>query len=118
MEMTTCEVADSVQADNYQREEQCDDCFTIDHLKECEWCEHYDHPTRKLQVQHQSSDFPSDVPSIDECWHIGKKTGFNPAAMLSQITQDEDKGDRLVSNVHGDQDEQFYTDRRGGLGAE
>ena len=38
--------------------------------------------------------------------------------MLSQITEDEDKGDRLVSNVHGDQDEQFYTDRRGGLGAE
>jgi hypothetical protein len=97
MEMTTCEVADSVQADNYQREEQCDDCFTIDHLKECEWCEHYDHPTRKLQVQHQSSDFPSDVPSIDECWHIGKKTGFNPATMFSQITEDEDEGDRTAA---------------------
>src|SRR5450631_1360098 len=27
MGMTTCEVADSVQADNYQREEQRDDCF-------------------------------------------------------------------------------------------
>ena len=98
MGMTTCEVADSVQADNCQREEQCDDCFMIDHLKECEWCEHYDHPTRKLQVQHQSSDFPSDVPSIDECWHIGKKTGFNPATLFSQITEDEDKGDRTVAD--------------------
>ena len=60
MEKTTCEVADSVQAYNCQREEQCDDCFMVDHLKECEWCEHYDHPVRKLKVDHQPSDYPSD----------------------------------------------------------
>ena len=35
MEMTICEIADSVQAYNCQHEEQCDDCFMIDHLKEC-----------------------------------------------------------------------------------
>lgn len=29
-----------------QREEQCDECFLIDHLKECEYCEHYDHPVK------------------------------------------------------------------------
>ena len=94
MEMTTCEVADSVQADKCQREEQCDDCFMIDHLKECEWCEHDDHPVRKLQVQHQPSDFPSDVPSIDEMLaYIRKKTDFNPATMFSQGAKDE--GDRI-----------------------
>jgi hypothetical protein len=68
-------------------------------LKECEWCEHYDHPTRKLHVQHQSSDFPSDVSSIDEMLaYIGKKTGFNPATLFSQITEDEDKGDRTAAD--------------------
>jgi hypothetical protein len=60
MEQTTCEVADSVQAYKCQTEEQCDDCFMVDHLKECEWCEHYDHPVRKLKVQHLASDCPSD----------------------------------------------------------
>lgn len=43
-EMTTCEVADSVEAYKCITEEQCVHCFMIDHLKECEWCEHYDHP--------------------------------------------------------------------------
>jgi hypothetical protein len=99
MEMTTCEVADSVQADKCQREEQCDDCFMIDHLKECDWCEHYDHPVRKLQVQHQPSDFPSDAPSIDEMLaYIGRKTGFNPATMFSQVTEDENEGDRTAAD--------------------
>jgi hypothetical protein len=97
MEMTTCKVADSVQAYNCQREEQCDDCFMIDHLKECEWCTLYDHEERKLEVQHQPSDYPSDVPSIDEMLaYIGKKTGFNPAAMFSQATEDE--GDRTAAD--------------------
>jgi hypothetical protein len=99
MEMTTCEVADSVQADKCQREEQCDDCFMIDHLKECDWCEHYDHPVRKLQVQHQPSDLPSDAPSIDEMLaYIGRKTGFNPATMFSQVTEDENEGDRTAAD--------------------
>ena len=43
-EMTTCEVADSVKAWKCQTEEQCDDCFLVDHLKECNGCEFYDHP--------------------------------------------------------------------------
>jgi hypothetical protein len=99
MEMMTCEVADSVQADKCQREEQCGDCFMIDHLKECDWCEHYDHPVRKLQVQHQPSDFTSDATSIDEMLaYIGRKTGFNPATMFSQVTEDENEGDRTAAD--------------------
>jgi hypothetical protein len=39
-------------------EEQCDDCFMIDHEKECGWCAEYDHATRKLEVQHLPSDYP------------------------------------------------------------
>lgn len=27
-------------------EEQCDDCFMIDHMKECAGCTHYDHPQK------------------------------------------------------------------------
>lgn len=39
--MTTC--------DSYrcQKEEQCDDCFLTDHLKECAGCEHYDHENKE-----------------------------------------------------------------------
>jgi recombinational DNA repair protein RecR len=66
MEMTTCEVADSVEAFKCQTEEQCDDCFIIDHQKECGWCEHYDHTVRTLAVVHQPSAYPSDAPSVDE----------------------------------------------------
>ena len=51
-EITTCEVADSVQAYKCQTEEQCDDCFMLDHQKECGWCEYYDHTVRKLEVTH------------------------------------------------------------------
>lgn len=43
MEMTTCEFADSVEAYKCQTEEQCDNCFMIDHKKECKGCEYYDH---------------------------------------------------------------------------
>ena len=43
-EQTTCKYADSVEAMKCQRIEQCDDCFTIDHLKECDGCKEYDHP--------------------------------------------------------------------------
>jgi len=45
--MTTCEVADSVKAYNCMRYEQCDDCFMVDHLKECAGCEQYDHPNQE-----------------------------------------------------------------------
>ena len=47
-EMTTCDYGanPSEKAFNCQREEQCDDCFMVDHLKECTGCEHYDHPTK------------------------------------------------------------------------
>lgn len=45
-EPTTCEVADSEKAFRCQTEEQCDDCFMVDHLKECNWCEHYNHPEK------------------------------------------------------------------------
>ena len=76
-----------------QREEQCDDCFLVDHLKECAWCELYDHEERKLEVQNLASDYPIDPPPIHEMLaYIGKKTGFNPATMFSQATEDE--GDR------------------------
>jgi hypothetical protein len=59
-EMTTCEYDGDPRQLTCQREEQCDDCFMIDHLKECEWCEHYDHPSRKLEVKHLPSDYPTD----------------------------------------------------------
>ena len=91
MEQTTCEIADSVQAYNCQREEQCDDCFMIDHLKECEWCEHYDHPVRKLEVQHLPSDYPNDTPSVDDLLaHLGKQTGFS--------LEGEAEGDRTAQD--------------------
>ena len=78
METTTCEVADSVQAYECQTEEQCDDCFMVDHLKECEWCQHHDHPPRKLEVQHLASDYPTDAPSVDDLLvHLGKQSGFS-----------------------------------------
>lgn len=51
MDQTTCEVADSVIAWKCQTEEQCDDCFMVDHEKECGWCENYNHTTRKLEVK-------------------------------------------------------------------
>lgn len=51
---TTCEVADSIQAYECQRIEQCDDCWLIDHQKECNWCEFYDHDERKLEVKSES----------------------------------------------------------------
>src|SRR6266850_2032300 len=97
MEQTTCEVADSVQAYKCQREEQCDDCFMIDHLKECEWCEHYDHPVRKLQVQHQSSDFPSDVPS----YTVMNKTGCDLlyGAMLFFYENNKERVEQCSRNV-------------------
>lgn len=56
--MTTCEYDGTAKTYNCAREEQCDDCFMIDHLKECAGCEHYDHPpmTRLLQVQHDTGE--------------------------------------------------------------
>lgn len=38
MEMTTCS------SRICQQEEQCDDCWMVDHLKECDGCDHYEHP--------------------------------------------------------------------------
>lgn len=49
-EMTTCEVADSVQAYKCQTEEQCDDCFMIDHKKECHGCSAYEHDETPVNV--------------------------------------------------------------------
>jgi hypothetical protein len=46
--MTTCEYPDSVRAYECITEEQCDECFLVDHLAECNGCEHYDHPTRDM----------------------------------------------------------------------
>jgi hypothetical protein len=83
-----CEVADNVQV-NCQREEQCDDCFMIHHLKECEWSEHYDHATRKLEVKHLASDYPNDRPSVDDLLALlGKVTGMS-AIVPSEQEQDE-----------------------------
>ena len=42
--MTTCEYDGSLKTYQCAREEQCDDCFMVDHLKECNGCTHYDHP--------------------------------------------------------------------------
>jgi hypothetical protein len=64
----------------------------IDHLKECEWCEHYDHPVRKLEVDHQPSDYPTDAPSIDALLaHLGKVTGLS--AVISSDSDEEEDGD-------------------------
>lgn len=51
-EMTTCESGESAQWWACQTEEQCDDCFMVDHQKECGWCTFYDHTVRKLEVKH------------------------------------------------------------------
>lgn len=40
---TRCEAEDSPKASRCIREEQCNDCFMVDHLKECAGCEHYEH---------------------------------------------------------------------------
>jgi len=44
-EMTTCDYGanPSVQAFECASEEQCDDCFMVDHLKECSGCTEYEH---------------------------------------------------------------------------
>jgi hypothetical protein len=105
-ETTTCSYDGDIRQWNCQRDEQCDECFMADHLKECEWCTEYDHEERKLEVQHLASDFPSDAPSIDEMLaYIGRKTGFNPATMFSQVTEDENQvtedeneGDRTAAD--------------------
>lgn len=52
MEMTTCEYDGDPRQWACLHDEQCDDCFMVDHLKECAWCTHYDHPSRPLKVQH------------------------------------------------------------------
>ena len=36
--MTTCNLY------KCQREEQCDDCWLVDHCKECSGCDYVDHP--------------------------------------------------------------------------
>jgi hypothetical protein len=46
-------------------EEQCDDCFMVDHLKECAWCTEYDHEERTLKVQHLPSDYPKEADELD-----------------------------------------------------
>ncbi len=46
---TFCEEDGTIQSFNCQREEQCDDCFMVDHRKECDWCDHYDHPESDKQ---------------------------------------------------------------------
>jgi hypothetical protein len=89
MESTTCEVADSVQACKCQREEPCEDCFMIGHLKECEWCEHQDHPVRKLEVKHLASEYPTDAPGVDDlhCRELPPATfnGFIGAPSMGQF---------------------------------
>lgn len=49
--MTTCEFADNLEAYKCQTEEQCDNCFMIDHLKECNGCNHYDHPETVSELE-------------------------------------------------------------------
>jgi hypothetical protein len=83
-EITTCEVADSVKAYECQRYEQCDDCFMIDHQKECGWCTEYDHTVRKLEVK----DLCNEAPSIDELLsHLEKKTGFGLESNYSKTEE-------------------------------
>lgn len=74
--MTTCETADSLEAYKCQTEEQCDNCFMIDHLKECSGCNHYDHPKKykKLPVVDQEQKWgdmghreePVEVETVEE----------------------------------------------------
>jgi hypothetical protein len=85
METTTCG------SYKCQREEQCDECFLVDHLKVCAWCELYDHEERKLQVQHLASDYPNDTPSVDDLLaHLVKQTGFR--------LEGEAEGDRTAAD--------------------
>lgn len=50
-----------------QREEQCDDCWMIDHLKECDGCDEFDHPPKPEEAPQ-----PVDVLS----WIIGLSFAF------------------------------------------
>lgn len=54
VEMTVCEYDGDPRQWACIREEQCDNCFMIDHQKECDWCTMYDHDTRKLEVKSES----------------------------------------------------------------
>jgi hypothetical protein len=76
-----------------QREEQCDDCFMVDHVKECDGCEHYDHPVRKLEVQHIASDYPKQdsITSMTEAFF-----GFAPGTLSSKSNDEE--GDRTAQD--------------------
>lgn len=72
MEQTSC--------DTYrcQREEQCDDCFLLDHLKECSGCQHYDHPIgladTVLVTSKESMAKFGDVGKVVEFGDTGSRT--------------------------------------------
>jgi hypothetical protein len=49
-----------------------------------------------LEVKHLPSDYPTDAPSVDEMLaYIGKKQGFDPAAISFDI---EGEGDRIAAD--------------------
>lgn len=47
---TVCESDGTAKSYKCQREEQCDDCWLVDHLKECNGCEHVDHPKLEANI--------------------------------------------------------------------
>lgn len=72
--MTTCHLS------SCQKEEQCDDCFLVDHLNECAWCEHYDHePVQDknglITVRPAQSDFSAKRLMNNLIW--GNQTQFH-----------------------------------------
>jgi hypothetical protein len=49
-------------------------------------------PTRKLEVQHLASDYPTDAPSVDDLLvHLGKQSGFS-------LEGGEEEGDRTAQD--------------------
>jgi hypothetical protein len=43
MEQTTCDYDGTISSWRCATEEQCDDCFMVDHKKICAGCNHYEH---------------------------------------------------------------------------
>lgn len=53
--------------------------------------------SRKLVIDHQPSDYPSDAPSVDELLaHLGKQTGV-------RLEGNEDEGDRTAADFADDE---------------
>lgn len=58
---TVCEEDGTIKAFNCQREEQCDDCFMVDHLKECVGCEEYEHMSEEAARKEHDEELKAET---------------------------------------------------------